>query len=104
MTRLIPLLVLALYIVFPHPAEAAVSFKVFVSMLIGAANSAVVPLLFAFAVLFFLFGVFKYFILGGESEKDRGEGKKFILWGLLALALMVSAFGLVRIFMNTFGL
>lgn len=88
----------------PHSVLAAVSFKTFTDRLISAGNTLVIPLIFAFAFLFFLYGVFKYFILGGDSDKSREEGRAFILWGIVALAVMLSTWGLVRIFMNTFGL
>jgi len=85
-------------------AQQGVSFKTFTQKLIGGLNEIVIPILFAFAFLFFLYGVFKYFILGGDSDTSRKEGHMFILWGIVALAVMVSTWGLVRIFMNTFGL
>lgn len=66
-------------------------------------NGTVIYLLFALAFIFFLWGVFKYFILGGASDETREEGKKFIVWGIVALAVMVSVWGLVNLLVDTFG-
>lgn len=85
-------------------ASAGVSFKEFVTKIINALNTVVVPLIFSFAFVFFLYGVFRYFFLSADSDKGRQEARTFVLWGIVALAVMFSTWGLVRVFMNTFGL
>jgi hypothetical protein len=67
-------------------------------------NNSVIPLLFAVAVIMFIWGVFQFFILNAEDEKKRTEGKQFMIWGIVALAVMLSVWGLVGILGNTFGL
>ena len=66
-------------------------------------NGTLIYLVFALAFIFFIWGVFKYFILGGASDETREEGKKFIVWGIVALAVMVSVWGLVNLLVDTFG-
>ena len=63
----------------------------------------VIPLIFALAVAGFVWGVVQFFILGADDEKKKETGKQFILWGIIALAVMVSIWGLVRIVGSTFG-
>lgn len=60
-------------------------------------------LVFALALLVFLYGVFQ-FIRKAESSTGRDEGKKNIGWGLFGMFIMMSAYGLIRIILNTFGL
>jgi hypothetical protein len=62
-----------------------------------------VPLAFALALIMFLFGVFRFFFAGTSDEK-RQEGRKFIMWGIVALAIMVAVWGLVNLLLNTFNL
>ncbi|CAN5703339.1 hypothetical protein BH11PAT2_BH11PAT2_05720 [soil metagenome] len=60
-----------------------------------------VPLVFAVAFIVFIYGVFRYFILGGGNEEKRAEGRKFVMWGIIAFAIMVSVWGLVNVITGT---
>lgn len=66
-------------------------------------SESIMPLLVALAVLGFVWGVIQYFI-NPENEKEREKGKKFILWGLIALLMIVSFWGIVAMLNNTFGI
>lgn len=61
----------------------------------------VVPLLVALSVVGFVYGIIKYF-LNPDNEEKRKDGKTFMFWGLIALFVMVSIWGLVGIFSYTF--
>lgn len=63
----------------------------------------VIPLLFALATVAFLWGVITYF-LNPDNEEKRNQGKSYITWGLIALAVMASMWGLVQVLSNTFGI
>ncbi|MFT5849541.1 MAG: hypothetical protein ACI9H6_000350 [Patiriisocius sp.] len=60
-------------------------------------NSILIPLIFAVALLVFLYGVFKYFILGGGNESAREEGKKLVMYSIVGFVLMVSIWGIVNL-------
>lgn len=61
------------------------------------------PLLLSAAVIVFIVGVIKY-IAGADEESKRTEGRNFMIYGLVALFVMVSVWGLVGIIQGTFGL
>lgn len=63
----------------------------------------VVPLLITAAVVVFMWGVTQY-ILNADDSTKRSEGRSFIVWGLVALFVIVSVWGLVAVLQNTFGL
>lgn len=63
----------------------------------------VIPLIFAAAIALFVFGVVQYVINGDEAEK-KAQGKSFMIWGIVAITVMVSVWGLVAILGNTFNL
>lgn len=62
---------------------------------------AIIPLIYALAFMFFLWGVMK-FINANDSPK-REEGKKFIIAGLIGLFVMTSLWGIVTIVGKTLG-
>lgn len=66
-------------------------------------NSTLIPLVFAVALLVFLYGVFDYFILGGGDEGKREEGRKLMLWAIVGFVVMVSVFGIVNLIANGLG-
>lgn len=71
----------------------------FVSCLI---SGALIPFMFILATLLFIWGVVK-FIGGAHDSTEREEGRTFMIYGVVALAVMVGVWGLVFILTNTFG-
>jgi hypothetical protein len=65
--------------------------------------SSIVPLLFAIATVGFIWGVMQMVINPDDAEK-RKQGKQYMIWGILAIFVMVSIWGLVQIITNTFGI
>ena len=60
-----------------------------------------IPFVIALTVLIFLWGIFKFVIAGGDGEA-RKEAQGYIIWGIVALFVMVSVWGLVSILTSTF--
>lgn len=54
-------------------------------------------------LLLFLWGIFKL-VASGKDSKERAEAKGYIVWGIIALAIMVSVWGLVNLVRSSFGL
>ncbi len=61
-----------------------------------------IPFIFGIAIVVFVWGVVQYVILGAEEEAKRAKGKQFMIWGILALSVMVSVWGIVAIVRDTF--
>jgi len=94
-----PLLLGALFFV-PIIAFAQVSsFAGFVDLVVRILN-AVIALLFAVALLVFFWGVAQ-FILNAGNEQKRTEGKGIMLWGIIALFVMVSLWGIIQVLITT---
>ena len=53
------------------------------------------PILIGLAFLLFFWGVAK-FILSAGNEKELDNGKQFMLWGVLALFLLTSFWGIMQ--------
>ncbi len=58
--------------------------------------AAIIPILIGLALLTFLWGVLTYLF-----KKDKEEGKNFMIWGIIALFVMTSVWGLVSILRST---
>lgn len=71
------------------------------NLIINTINNILVPVLFAVAFIVFLWGAFKVFIIGANSEEVKEEGKNLMLWGLIGFFVMVSIWGLVNILTGT---
>lgn len=76
----------------------------YAASVIGVINTVFVPVLFALAFLMFIWGVYKYFILGATEESAKGEGRQFVLWGVVGFAVILSIWGIVNVFISTLGL
>ncbi len=60
-----------------------------------------IAIVIGLAVLGFLLGVYKYFFSGGYAEGIE-EGRKYMIYGIIGLFVMVSIWGLVGILSDTF--
>ena len=62
-----------------------------------------ISLVFAVAALVFFYGIFQ-FIRSQTSDAKREEGKRKIFYGLIGMFIMLSAYGIIRLVLNTFGI
>lgn len=67
-------------------------------------GQSVIPFIFALAVVMFIWGAVKFFIINADEEAKRAQGKQFMIWGIIALAVMISVWGLVGILGDTFNI
>lgn len=69
--------------------------------LINFINSANIFIM-AITLVIFIWGIFKL-LVSGKDSKEREKAKGYIVWGVVALAVMVSVWGLVNLMISTFG-
>jgi len=60
-------------------------------------------LLFALAVVFFLYGALKFFT-SGQNEEKRTQGKSHMLWGIIGMTIMMAVFFIMKVVLNTFNI
>ena len=83
----------------PAIALAAGGLDAVLKTLAGLINNAT-PIVFALALLAFFWGLAIYIFNSGNDEK-KAEGKNIMIWGIIALFIMVSVFGIIRILQET---
>jgi len=69
--------------------------------IIGVINNLLVPVLIAIAFIVFLWGVYKYFIYGADSDTEREKGRQFVLWGIIGFVIITAIWGVVNIVKDT---
>ncbi len=67
-----------------------------VNQIVGVIDTAI-PILASFAVFFFLLNIVRYIYKAGDAG-SKGAEKKGILWGLIALFVIFSIWGLLSLF------
>lgn len=74
---------------------------------IGKVNSniinPIIVLLFALALVFFVYGIIE-FISNQDNEEKKTTGKMHMIWGIIGITIMMSVFMLMKIVMNTFNI
>lgn len=78
-------------------------FRSFVNIFVDLIRTAI-PVIFGLALLVFLWGLAKFiFRVGGGDEKAVSEGKNLMIWGLIALFIMISLWGILGFFYADIG-
>ncbi|MES2202873.1 MAG: hypothetical protein V4474_00915 [Patescibacteria group bacterium] len=67
---------------------------------VGDTLNRLIPVVIALTVIIFFWGLFKYVKGAG---KDAASGRHIMIAGLLALFVMVSVWGIIRLMQNTLG-
>jgi hypothetical protein len=68
---------------------------------IGRIVNLLTPILIGLALLAFFWGLIKYIFSEGDDGKK--DGKKLMIWGIIAIFIMVSIVGIIRFIGNAFG-
>ncbi len=74
-----------------------------VSFLLCLTNRFLIPILATLALLLFIWGVTQY-VINADNEEARENGKKVMIWGIVAISAMVLVYGLVQLLVVTLGL
>ena len=60
-------------------------------------------LLFALALVYFLWGVLE-FMVNQDNEEKRTTGKKHMVWGIVGITIMVGVFAIMSLILRTFNI
>ncbi len=73
----------------------------FLSKINDAILFPLIALMMAIALLMFLYGAFEY-VKGASNDGDRETGKRHLLYGVIGLLVMLSAYSILAIAAGTF--
>ncbi len=97
-------------VVFPAVAGAqlvagdAGEFGTVLAGFISIINNFLIPFILALAFLVFVWGMFKFFILGGANDEAKESGKSLIIYALAGFVFIVIFWGLVNFLAAFIGL
>jgi hypothetical protein len=80
-------------------AQVASFMTTFLSFISGV----LIPVILGLAFLMFVWGVFKFFILGGSDEEAQAKGKSLMIYAVAGFVLILSFYGIVNILTNGIG-
>jgi hypothetical protein len=63
----------------------------------------IILLLFAIASVVFIFGIVQ-FIGTAKTDEGRSSGKRKLIFGLLGMFIMISAYGIIHLILGTLGI
>ena len=63
----------------------------------------VIPVLFAVALVYFIYGVVKFIMAAGVPE-DRAKAQGIMIWGIVGLVVIVGVYGLIAFLQNATGI
>jgi predicted PurR-regulated permease PerM len=63
-----------------------------------------IPIAFALCLLYFFWGVAQYLRAGAAGEKATEEGRRIMVWGVAALFVVFSIWGIIRFIRSEVGL
>lgn len=63
----------------------------------------VIKFIFALAMVIFVFGIVRYFFAGTQGKVDTEKTRSMLIWGVVGMAIMASAYGLLALIANTVG-
>lgn len=62
-----------------------------------------INLLFALAIVYFLFGVFQ-FLSNQDNDEKKTIGKSHMMWGIIGIVIMLSVFTIMNMILNTLNI
>ncbi len=69
---------------------------------IGRIINLLIPIVFALALLYFFWGLAQYILASGDPTAQE-SGRNKMIWGIVALFVMASVWGLVRFLGTAIG-
>lgn len=76
----------------------------YIETIITFIDDVLFPLALAIAFIFLVWGIVKYFVIGGDSDDGKSKGKQLIIYALVGFVIIFSFYGIVKIIQNGLGL
>jgi len=85
------------------PANAG-PFGALLANIIGFSNNVLIPFILGIGFLVFVWGMFKFFIVGGANDEEKDKGKSLMVWATLGFVLVIIFWGIINLVADSTGL
>lgn len=79
-------------------------FEVLLRNILDFTNSVLIPFIIGIGFLVFVWGMFKYFIVGGANDDAKEQGKSLMIYATLGFLLIIVFWGVVNLLTESTGL
>jgi len=84
--------------------EGAGRFGELLGDILTLTNNILIPFILGIAFLFFVWGMFRYFIFGGANDEAKEQGKSLMVYATLGFVLIIVFWGIVNLLASSTGL
>jgi len=67
-------------------------------------NQVLIPFIIGIGFLFFVWGMFLYFIMGGADEEKKVKGRELMVNGTIGFVVIILFFGIINLLTGSTGL
>jgi hypothetical protein len=79
-------------------------FQALLVNIIKFVNNTLIPFIIGIGFLFFVWGIFLYFIMGGSDDEKKLKGRSLMISATIGFVVIIIFFGLVNLFTSSTGL
>gem|GEM_PF-285337 len=72
--------------------------------ILSLTNNILIPFILGIGFLVFVWGMFKFFILGGANDEEKDKGKSLMVYATLGFVLIIVFWGVVNLIASSTGL
>jgi hypothetical protein len=67
-------------------------------------NNILIPFILGIGFLFFVWGMFRYFIAGGANDEEKEKGKSLMIYATVGFVFIIIFWGVINLLANSIGL
>jgi uncharacterized membrane protein YidH (DUF202 family) len=79
-------------------------FQTLLSNILVFTNTVLIPFIIGIGFLVFVWGMFKFFIVGGANDDAKEQGKSLMIYATLGFLLIIVFWGVVNLLADSTGL
>jgi uncharacterized membrane protein YidH (DUF202 family) len=86
------------------PGGGGGQFETLLRNIINFTNTVLIPFIIGIGFLVFVWGMFKFFIVGGANDDAKEQGKSLMIYATLGFLLIIVFWGVINLLAQSTGL